>query len=210
MQIVNSCFIGILMLVWVLNTGFTTHEGDGYKLVKNDQQIALYERWVINDQKHQVRELKAVFKIKAGLPAICSLLTDASKGASWNKYARVYQIQGNQREWFTYIRYRTPWPFGDQDCCLRYQFNMQEANPSTVQLQFESALHQQFPEQSSTTRITGIKGSWLLTKSTNNQIDVVYQISSHKSASIPRWVSDPIVRNNIIDSMDAFRQLLEN
>jgi hypothetical protein len=38
---------------------------------------------------------------------------------------------------------------------------------------------------------------------------VTYIVSTRRSSKVPRWISDPLVRNNLFETMTAFKNTLE-
>lgn len=200
--------------VFILLTGLLSmtskSQAADFKLVQSQQNIALYERW-IQHNGNNVRELKAEFTVKTnGTPQVIQLLKDAGKGNVWNPNASAYKIRLLQNtSWLTYIRYKTPFPMDDQDCCLKYFYADADASKPMYAINFESMASNNFPLQKNVTRITGIKGKWLIENKGNGTTKITYQIVSDKSASIPRWVSDPIIHNNLFTTISSFKKLLE-
>lgn len=198
---------GLLMLV-----AWSAPQSDGnFKLVKQDKAISLYERWIPGRGDEQVREVKAVFEVRGDLEAAITLLTDPARGKAWNTNARQYKVlsDGGRTRWVTYTRYSVPWPFGDQDCCLAHQVYRLPGNPRSGTIQFESIVHEQFPLVGSVTRIQGTRGKWTFEELPNNRMRVGYVISTNRSKKLPRWVTDPIVRNNLFSTMAGFREIME-
>ncbi len=201
-------------------TGVIT-PGEGFVLVKQDGTITLYERWLKNSRGERVRELKAVFTVRADIRSIIRLIADPERGASWNTRAKSYQVlpAAVPGEWFTYICYEVPWPFDDQDCCLHYSVRQQtggiaaarggEEGIGYAEIHFQSVEHSRYPAKKSTTRITGVRGMWQMEQRAGGEVGVSYLISSDKSGNLPRWASDPVVRNNFFSSMSAFKMLAE-
>ncbi len=199
----------LILLMQSLYAGVTGEEE--YKLVKKDAVLSLYERWIPGGQGELVREIKAVFVVRSDVEAVINLLTDQARGKEWNINAEKYNVlhAGDRTNWITYTRYSIPWPFGNQDCCLFYKVNKDAGNLRAGVIGFESVLNNQFPVTSSVTRITGTKGKWLLEDAGNGHMKVSYFISTNRSKKVPRWISDPIVRNNLFATMSSFKSLLE-
>ncbi|MBO9632330.1 MAG: hypothetical protein J7578_04385 [Chitinophagaceae bacterium] len=199
------------LLVLLVQSLFAGAIGEGeYKLVKKDEVVSLYERWVPGAEGGQVREIKAVFEVRSDLEGMISLLTDQARGKEWNVNAQLYNVlhTGGRTNWITYTRYSIPWPLGDQDCCLAYSVRKDSGNLRIGIISFESVLHNQFPVSPEVTRITGTKGKWQLEDAGNGRMKVSYFVSTNRS-KIPRWISDPIVRNNLFSTMSSFRSILE-
>ncbi|MGC4233259.1 MAG: START domain-containing protein [Niabella sp.] len=202
----NSCLMLAALLSFI-----TVCNAAGFELIKKEKDICLYERWVTYNG-NTVRELKADFIVKAAsAKAVIALLKDPRKGIKWNKHTRSFKIAVTQNEdiWYTYIRYKMPWPMNDQDCSLKYFFNKNDMSSTICPIYFEDASAGQFPLIRNVNRITGTKGKWVLEKVKNGHLRVTYQIMTDKSASVPRWIADPLIHDNLLTTMAAFRELLE-
>ena len=183
-------------------------EDTPYILVKSKNDIALYEHWITGASGTSIRELKVEFMTTAGHEKIIALLKNASRGKDWNKNAVAFNtvLQSNN-SWITYIRYRIPWPFDDQDICMQYHIT--PGNISTHEVHFQSVTSEHFPVNKNVTRVAGAKGKWAFKKGADGKIQIVYTIATEKSAQVPKWVSDPLVHNNLLDAMDALRKIVE-
>lgn len=189
---------------------FTASAAD-FELVKKEQNIALYERW-INHNGNTVRELKVDFIARAvSAENVIALLKDPVKGTQWNKNAKSFKVAYtlNDAAWLTYTRYKIPWPMNDQDCSLKYYFNKSELNRTLCNIYFESVKTEKFPVIDNVTRITGTRGKWVVEKAREGSIKITYQVVTDKSASVPRWISDPVIHENIFKTIAAFKKLLE-
>lgn len=200
----------VVVLVLVLPLVQFCRAGD-FELVKAERNIALYERW-IKHNGNTVRELKASFTVKAAsAEAVVALLKNPAKGPKWNTNAKNYKIAytSNDAVWLTYVRYKIPWPMDDQDCSLKYSFNKADLNNPVCNIYFEGINTDKFPVIKNVTRITGTKGKWMVEKAREGNLKITYQIVTDKSASVPRWVSDPIIHDNLFKTITEFRKLLE-
>lgn len=179
-----------------------------FKLVKKDNAISLYERWIPGAGGENVREIKAVFLVNTAVPAVVGLFKDQLHGKDWNANASEYKIAPatDPHHWITYIRYDIPWPVDDQDCCLLYRLR---ENNGSAEVVFESITDQRFPLCNKTTRITGTRGKWLLEPTPEGPMRITYIVTTDRSRKIPRWVSDPIIHDNLFRTMTKFKGLLE-
>lgn len=179
---------------------------EAFRLVKEDGTLRLYERWTAAG----VREIKAVFRVKAVIPAVVALLQNEKQGTSWNSGTTSYKIVRHPGDsgWITYVRYNIPWPLSDQDCCLGYVYRGRD-NGGTAELMFESVSSSHFPVYPNITRITGTKGRWILEEQPQGVLQITYFITTDRSKTIPRWVSDPIIHDNLFKTMSRFKGLLE-
>lgn len=204
-------FFALSVLLIILFQAIASTDTDpGFKLVESKNGISLYERWV-NYNGNKVREIKTSFVVNnASAINVIELLKNKTDAYKWNKQAKQYKIAytKNDNVWLTYVRYNIPWPLTDQDCCLKYYYDKSKMHSGAVAVMFESATHAMFPEKKDVTRISGTRGSWVM-ESRNNQLMITYRIITNKSSSVPRWVSDPLIHDNIFTSMKNFKNLLE-
>ncbi|WP_160716773.1 sterol desaturase family protein [Chitinophaga solisilvae] len=201
----------VAVLLLLAQSPASAHQlSDGsYKLVKQEKNIALYERWIAASGMESVREVKAVFTVKSDVRSVTQLLRSQEQGTNWNAHVKMYRVllSSDSNQWTTYLKYKIPWPFGDQDCCLLYRFNPHTAGERHGEITFESTSSSLFPVTADVSRITGTRGRWLM-EDTGGSMKITYTITTNRS-KVPRWVSDPIVRNNLFSTMDDFRSILE-
>lgn len=181
---------------------------DAFKLVKQQGTTSLYERW-INSGGAEVREIKAEFIARTDAVSVVDLFKNESKGTQWNTCAKAYRIIpfADPHRWVTYIKYDIPWPMKDQDCLLNYQFR---EHGSVAEIEFESTDRQEFPIRSNVSRITGTRGRMILETQHTGDMKITYLITTDRSSNIPRWVSDPIIHDNLFKTITRFKGLLEN
>lgn len=181
----------------------------GFELIKQHGTIFLYERWVTPKEGEKVRELKTILTINSNIPAIVHLLTDDSRGTAWNTHAVAYKVAPGRgrNDRIIYIRYGMPWPFSDQDCCLFYHLRLQ-TGAKTI-LAFQSTEDPRFPQTARADRMTGIRGEWILERLDDGRVKVTYTITTDRNKKIPRWVSDPVIHNNLFSTMASFKRLAE-
>ena len=177
-----------------------------FVLVKSSHGIVLYERWYPITPDMRAREIKASFRIRATPEAAVALMKDASKGQRWNKNTCSYKVVNDaDNQWVSYIQYDLPWPVSNQDCVLQYE---QIHASDTVSIIFKGIKHPLFPESKRIQRIQELNGKWVFVKK-DDEYHVEYYISTTPSKTLPGWMTDPIIRNNLLDTMYAFRKTLE-
>jgi hypothetical protein len=199
----------ILVVLGMMLLLFTTNAQAGdYKLVKKDGLISLYEKWIIAMNGEQARELKMVFYVKATPSEAVQLLKDQGKGKDWNPSADTYKVlpSANNNYWVGYLRYDIPWPVGDQDACLAY--TMKETANAT-EISFQTTEHASFPLKKGVGRINGTRGKWLLEKNNNGLMRVTYTVSANRNSKLPKFITDPIIHDNLMESMTLFTAILE-
>lgn len=178
--------------------------GDGgFKLVKVKGGVNLYERWVEIQPGWKTRELKVEFTSEAGVETLLSLLSDASRAHSWMQSVEEFKLVERQgaKAWTTYTRYKVPWPLEDQDVVLKYQLLVVNGMHS---VSFQSVAHASHPVKEGVTRMKGVSGSWQLQPQSSGQTKVTYYIITKNKSSMPRWLTDPIIQENLLDTMIAY------
>ncbi|HEY0741540.1 MAG TPA: hypothetical protein VGD40_08760 [Chryseosolibacter sp.] len=178
-----------------------------FTLVERRGNIALYERWFLYDSVTKAREIKLVFQVKTNLQSAVNLLRDEPNAHKWNLRTSQFRVVPDSDErWVNYIRYDLPWPLSDHDCVLQY--NLQQPSSSTCIVSFETSSHSKFPKTEDASRLSDIRGRWLL-KQHHDSVHIEYLVTTVPSSSLPRWVTDPIIRNNLLDTMVKFSKFLE-
>lgn len=204
----------ILILILISNSGaangfdFTRPLTDtsSFVLVREANGVSLYERWYPMTPGLLAREIKATFRIRATPDLAVALIKDASRGKQWNKNTCTYKVVDlSAASWTSYIQYDLPWPLSNQDCVLQYE---QILAPDTVSILFQGTSHPLFPEKARIQRIRELRGKWVFVRR-DNEYQVDYFITTTPSKTLPGWVTDPIIRNNLVETLTSFRSLLE-
>jgi hypothetical protein len=196
----------------VLISSFTASSlPENYVLVGKNKSVSLYERWITSNSGGKVREIKAIFIVHADMNKAIGFMRDASSGAKWNTNVKTYEIlpTDEQNTWFTYIRYRLPWPMEDRDCCLTNTVRYCTDKAQSTEILFQSTTHTKFPERKKVSRINGTTGKWVFTPMDKGQLQVTYLVITTQSSNIPKWIADPIVRDNLIETMTSLKNKLE-
>lgn len=198
------CGLSCFTAEGIAKTG--TPDTASFILVKENNGISLYERWYSVRPNLLAREIKATFIVNAGTEAALALLKDESKGRDWNRNIEEYKVlPGNKNFWFSYVQYDLPWPVSNQDCVLKY-------NPyysaDGMKVFFHNSSHPEFPVQKRIQRIPEIRGKWIFRESAEGLV-VEYYITTTPSDTLPTWLTDPIIRNNLIQNLTDFRNILE-
>ena len=178
-----------------------------FTLVRREHGISVYERWYPITSTENARQLKATFTMRADPTAALALLKDASKGELWNKNTNAYKIVDIREDsWVSYIQYDLPWPVKNQDCVLQH-YTHEEADK--VSVIFRNTDHPSFPVKNRVQRIPEIKGKWIFKRS-DDLLHVEYYIATTQSKTLPGWITDPIIRNNLVETLHVFRKILES
>jgi len=176
-----------------------------FQLVKRTGDISLYERWmeIPGDETKQGREVKSVFYYKNSVQAGLRLLKDQSKAMKWQDHVSEFKIflQHDSTVWHEYSYHDVPWPVSDQDHFMEYR--IVSGAPRSMLISFKSKVNDELaPEREGVTRIV-LKGSWLLEQIETNRVKVTYRVFS-MPINIPRMITDPIIRTNMVSTIEDF------
>lgn len=180
--------------------------GTEYKLVKIENNIFLYSKWVPVEEKRLARRLKVVFTVDGSGSAILSELRHDERFSEWTKncktYYRVRTV--NLNDWYSYIQFSVPWPLYNQDIILHYVVQVsQEKGITRIHIDGVPDLIKQFDR---VTRILNFDGEWVIQDLENNKVRVEYSMFTNVKPSFPLWLTDPIIQNNLMKTMNAFRE----
>ncbi|NJO69436.1 MAG: hypothetical protein HC830_09305, partial [Bacteroidetes bacterium] len=103
------------------------------------------------------------------------------------------------------IQYDIPWPLSNQDCIVKYEL-LQTSSEKVFHVQMKG-IPDYIPAKDGITRIDHLLGSWVITTSSSNTCKVSYTIMSGQPPKFPRWITDPIIQSNLVNTMDAFRNI---
>lgn len=207
MGLVNISIISIVYLCASLAHG---QDNEGFTLVKRDGTTSIYERWItFPNTEIKAREVKGEFYFNNTIMSGLNLLQDEKKIQLWQKHVSEFKVypQLDTTGWFEYSYHDIPWPVSDQDHLLEYRIEKFEPG-KLLFISFSSHENPSLaPVRKGVTRME-LTGSWTWEQVSNSRVKVTYRILS-KPSSIPKWITDPIIRNNMMTTIEEYVSLLE-
>jgi len=207
---INSNYaMPILFLFLSCSISFLPPVTSPFELVDEESGIQLYERWHETAEGRAYRELKSVLLVQANTQTLLRTLREEQRAEKWmRRVDEVQALPGHSRHhWYAYVRYDLPWPASDHDCTISYRQTVDASGTTTVR--FESVALESHPVKEGIERITGLSGRWEFRKQGNGTTEVRYFIQTTKAPSLPRFVTDPIVRSNAMKTMAGYRKVAE-
>jgi hypothetical protein len=202
-------FPAVVFLILVFAEGHS--QSDDFTLVKEEDGILIYERWLTypkTDPPVSAREVKGEFYFHNTIEEAVRLLQDEKRISKWQSHVsefRVYKKEDSTK-WSEYSYHDIPWPVSDQDHLLAYLITRKENGE--VFISFESFVDNKLaPLQKGVTRME-LSGSWTFKKVDNNKVKATYRIFS-MPLPIPKFLTDPIIRNNMVTTIQEFKALLD-
>lgn len=198
--------------LWLLITSHVLAQDDNpFTLVREEDSIHIYERWIIfpdSDPPQEAREVKSEFIVRSSINSALRLLKDESKIMDWQKHVTEFKVYplATDTAWIEYSYHDIPWPVSDQDHLLLYQIIKKEK--SKIFITFKSIKDDAIsPVRDGVTRMN-LLGSWAFQRLPDGKIRATYLIISQPS-SIPRIFTDPIIRRNLMSTIKAYINILE-
>lgn len=181
-----------------------------FTLVKQEGDISLYERWIPfpkSDPPVEAREVKGEFTCKASIYQALRLLQNEKLVKQWQNSLIDFKLYRDKdtTTWLEYGNHRIPGPLHNQDYLLKYKMT---TKPGLLYLVFESIKNDKVaPLRDGVTRME-LSGSWTFQQINPKKTKVVYRILS-KPSNVPKFLSDPIVRSNLMSNFQQFVAVVE-
>jgi hypothetical protein len=187
-------------------------DNEGFELVKKDGDISIYERWITFTKVSppvEAREVKGEFFFNNNVYEGLRIIQDDALIERWQSHVSEFKVykQRDTTTWFEYSYHDIPWPVADQDSYLIYRLSCRGSGNLFVA--FESHVDlTRAPVRKGVTRLE-LAGSWHLERLTPGRTKATYRILS-KPGNIPKFVTDPIIRNNMMTTIREYIALLED
>ena len=207
---IGFCVFGLSLGNFSILAQTGTH--DGFDLVRDEDHILVYERWVTfpkSDPPIVAREVKSEFHVKGNIHDALALIQDEARINGWQKHVSEFKVYPDTDSvWFEYSYHDIPWPVSDQDHFLEYTIQ-DPVESDGIFITFETIQNQELaPVRKGVSRMT-LTGSWYLQEISNERIKVTYRILS-MPGNVPRFITDPVIRNNLLSTVKAFIKILED
>lgn len=137
----------LVLLVFLFNSGFrigwennlyssdpsVNGPNEKFILVRSDDNIFIYTRWIPVTENRSTRQLKAEFIVDCPTGKVVSVLRDEKTYTKWMKASKTYYRLKtiNENQWYSYVQFSIPWPLNNQDCILKYEVHQNEDKSQT-------------------------------------------------------------------------------
>lgn len=206
---IGICAVGLSALGTTISAQTGTQ--DGFELVKDEDSILVYERWVTfphSQPPTTAREVKSEFYIRGNIEDALALLQDEKRIFSWQKHVAEFKVYPRTDSlWYEYSYHDIPWPVSDQDHFLEYRIRNPEGADGLF-ITFHTVQNKKLaPVRKGVDRMT-LAGSWYLQEIPGGRIKATYRILS-MPGTMPRFITDPVIRNNLMSTVRSFITILE-
>ena len=205
--------LSFTFVIYLLSVGLSLgQDKEGFVVVKKAGVITIYERWITfpnSDPPIEAREVKGEFVFRNTMFAGKNLLQNEKKIQDWQSHVSEFKVypERDTTNWMEYSYHDIPWPVSDQDHFLKY--TIEEFIPEkSLFITFESRQNDTLaPVRKGVTRMV-LSGSWKWEQISACETKVTYRILS-RPIGIPKWLTDPIIRSNIMTTIEEYIALLE-
>lgn len=185
---------------------------DEFVLVKQDGGISIYERWITfpkSEPAITAREVKGEFFFRNKISSGIQLLQDEARIKKWQHHVSEFEVYKHKdtATWLEYSYHDIPWPVSDQDHFLVY--NILRYTPNEAFIAFESTVDlKRAPIRKGVSRME-LSGSWTFEQISDKKVKATYRILS-MPGKIPKFITDPIIRNNMMTTIKQFIELADD
>jgi hypothetical protein len=211
MRCFNSVGLGafLTLLTSVCVWAQKADDEKGFELIREKDNIFIYERWVHFPKVSppvEAREVKGVFFARTTIQKGSALLRDEKKIQQWQSHVSKFKVYPHtDSTWYEYSYHDIPWPVSDQDHFLIYE--IEEAKDERLFITFESISHPILAPVDEDADRMRLSGSWLFEQK-GDKIKITYSILSMPS-HIPRIFTDPVIRNNMMSTIKEYIKIVE-
>lgn len=184
---------------------------DGFELVRNEDSIVVYERWVNFPNSNPpvtAREVKSEFYVRGNIHDAVALMQDESKIPNWQKHVSEFKVYPHtDSAWFEYSYHDIPWPVSDQDHFLEYTLE-DPVESEGIFITFETVHNNRIaPVRKGVSRMT-LSGSWYFQRVGAGKVKITYRILS-MPGNMPRIITDPVIRSNLMSTVRDYIKIME-
>lgn len=184
------------------------NENSKWNLVHKDNEIELYERWIIFPDERKTRERKGIFYVTNEIEEIIELVTSDEGIKSWMKRVeKSEELTENTEELqVIYLHFDVPWPFKDKDLIANITTN----NTSDLQGKkiHYTANAGYLPLKKGVERLKSYEATWTITTLSPGCTEIIFTAYSDTPPIAPRCIQDPVTEKLFKENLLNLRQIL--
>ncbi|MDT0551994.1 hypothetical protein [Urechidicola vernalis] len=172
--------------------------------VKNKKGISINYRDLVVSETIETRELSVRFNIKySSIDSLIAHIKMPKHVRNWNDAVReISLLINNKRSWISHTVYDIPFPFKQQDLVTYSTLN----KDGDVIILSSKSIPNYIQPKKGVHREGYNLSEWRLTTSNNEVVEVEFCAISLTNSSIPRFLKDPIIQRNLINSFINLKQ----
>lgn len=195
----------LLCLATLASALLPSWAADGWALKRDGDEMWVYTR---DRAGSEIKEVKLVMNVDAGIDAINAVLNDATRQPEWVfKCSEGRDLGGDiDTGWYYYSRIDMPWPMDDRDVVGKVTGDRKGAlyESHTV------AAPARTPEVDGVVRITDFDVDTSYRDLGQGRTEVTYKLHSEPGGKVPDWLVNMFVDKGPVETMTRLRDLVES
>jgi hypothetical protein len=208
MRKLNIILTALFVPVTICLNAQSKSDTEGFEIVRQDERIILFERWIpFPGTTTNARQVKGVFEVTTSLLEAYNTIHNEEKIKAWQENILTYKlIPKTDTTWTVYSMAEIPWPLDNQDYLLRY--SLREKTEKRIILSFEHCNDLTLAPINEDADRTPTTGTWILEKISNQKTRITYIVAS-MPVDYPRFITDRLVRNHLMSTMNKLIAIAE-
>ncbi|MFN7119501.1 MAG: START domain-containing protein [Saprospiraceae bacterium] len=177
-----------------------------WKLRKKIDDLQVYAR---TPEEGKVQEIKVKCTVEATLSSIVAIINDVESAPAWVYACTEARLldQVSHTEAITYGKIEFPFPMQNRDFITRTKLRQDQRTGEVTILM--SNLPDYLPKTRKYIRIPKLAVQWQLRPLSANHVEIHYVMASDPGGNIPTWLINKVIDKGPIQSMQAFKKLLQ-
>jgi hypothetical protein len=182
---------------------------DKWQEVKNAGGVISYYRWIKKADGTPYRERKGELEIDCSFQKALKIITSTEYTAHWMSGIEECKVIGNsgKNEWYTYTRFKIPWPFSQRDLVSYNRLNSDNVGTNATIEMISRENH--IPSKPDISRLTDYSAQWKISFRTENRTHITFTASSSAPPAFPRYLQDPVIERMFHKNLVRLKELLE-
>ena len=152
------------------------------------------------------KAFKGEMDAQAHLDEVLAVIRDVESMDEWLHECSASKIMEttSDDEMIVYQETSAPWPVSDRNFVLKMKVNREDDGRSAM-VNFTALVE---PEVSNDdcVRVTELNGSWTLTQTDDQTLNVIYQTSADPAGDIPSWLANAFVVDQPYNTLKNLRE----
>jgi hypothetical protein len=190
--------------------GLMAVDGDGWKLLTDEEGVALYTRAPADNG---TSEIKGVCEVERPLDTVGRVLSDVASYPNWffrcHHTRKIPAQEATDHNFLLYIVIDTPWPFADRDVVYKVVTTVDSAAGRVV-VHSTAVKTQSLARKKDYVRITDSKLQWILERLSAGQTRITFINRTHAAGLWGDYISNSGTLATTLHSLKNLKKLLDS
>ena len=177
-----------------------------WDLEQDDDGIKVFTKEI---EGSDFKAFKGEMDTQAQLDEVLSVIRDVESMDEWLHECVDSQIMETTEEGeiIVYQETSAPWPVSNRNFVLKMKVDRAE-DASNAKVSFTALVEPEVPNDECV-RVTELNGSWTLTQTNEESLNVVYQTSADPAGDIPSWLANAFVVDQPYNTLKNLRERVQ-